>query len=98
MVRINIFSVVNNGGWKATRACICDVHPDGCSANVTDECLGIDLKRDGPDYVGIAVAASNHNLVGRKVKTLAELDGALQKAVAIVLEEKRGALLEVVID
>lgn len=89
--------VVNNGGWKATRSCISDVHPGGLAAEISDEGLGIDLKLNGPDYVGIAVAASNGTLFGRRVETAADLDHALQEAVAIVQQEKRGALLEVVV-
>ena len=89
--------IVNNGGWKATRSCINDVHPDGVAAKVTDEGLGIDLQHDGPDYVGIAQAASNHTLFGTKVAKASELDAALHEAVAVVEKEKRGALLEVVI-
>lgn len=89
--------VVNNGGWKATRSCINDVHPGGLAAAVSDEGLGIDLKLDGPDYVGIAVAASNGTLHGRRVKRASELDGAMKEAIDVVQKEKRGALLEVVI-
>jgi thiamine pyrophosphate-dependent acetolactate synthase large subunit-like protein len=89
--------VVNNGGWKATRVCIGDVHPDGVAAKVTDEGLGIDLKRDGPDYVGIAVAASNGTLWGRKVVEASKLEGILREAVEVVLKEKKGAIVEVVI-
>jgi len=89
--------VVNNGGWKATRSCINDVHPGGLAAAVSDEGLGIDLKLDGPDYVGIAVAASNGTLHGRRVKQVSELEGALKEAMRTVQQEKRGAFLEVVI-
>ncbi|KAK6392006.1 hypothetical protein LTR65_004131 [Meristemomyces frigidus] len=89
--------VVNNGGWKATRSCINDVHPGGVAAQVTDAGLGIDLQDDGPDYVGIAVAASNGRLHGRKISEASKLDDALKEAVVVVEKEKRGALLEVVI-
>ena len=89
--------VVNNGGWKATRSCINDVHPGGLAAAVSDEGLGIDLKLDGPDYVGIAIAASNGTLHGKRVTQVSELDGALREAMDVVLREERGALLEVVV-
>lgn len=89
--------VVNNGGWKATRSCINDVHPGGLAAAVSDKSLGIDLKLDGPDYAGIAVAASNGTLHGRRVKQASELDDALKEAMAVVQKEQRGALVEVVI-
>ncbi|KAK6439107.1 hypothetical protein LTR95_004684 [Oleoguttula sp. CCFEE 5521] len=89
--------IINNGGWKATRSCITDVHPGGLAAAVDDEGLGIDLKTDGPDYVGIAVAASNGTLHGQRVSKAAELTGAIRKAMIVVQSEKRGALLEVVV-
>ncbi|KAK5121975.1 hypothetical protein LTR85_004547 [Meristemomyces frigidus] len=89
--------VVNNGGWKATRSCINDVHPDGVAAQVTDAGLGIDLQGDGPDYVGIAVAASNGRLYGRKVSEASKLESALREAASVVEKEKRGAMLEVII-
>ena len=89
--------VINNGGWRATRSCIDDVHPGGLASAVSDEGLGIDLRMYGPDYVGISVAASNGTLWARKVDGMAELDAAISEATAVVQEEKRGALLEVVI-
>lgn len=89
--------VVNNGGWKATRSCINDVHPEGLAATVTDKGLGIDLQHDGPDYLGIAVAASNGTLWGKRITQVSELEGALMEAASVVGKEKRGALLEVVI-
>ena len=46
--------IINNGGWKATRSCIYDVHPYGLAAKVSDEGLGIDLSQEGPNYCGIA--------------------------------------------
>lgn len=89
--------IVNNGGWKATRSCINDVHPRGLAAGVTDDGLGIDLKQDGPDYIGIAVAASNGNLHAEKVSKAGDLEPALERALKVVQIEKRGAMLEVVI-
>nr|OQO05593.1 hypothetical protein B0A51_17088 [Rachicladosporium sp. CCFEE 5018] len=89
--------IINNGGWKATRSCINDVHPGGLAAAVDDEGLGIDLKMVGPDHVGIAVAASNGTLHGQRISRAAELADAIRKAMHVVQSEKRGALLEVVV-
>ncbi|KAK6437670.1 hypothetical protein LTR95_006130 [Oleoguttula sp. CCFEE 5521] len=89
--------IINNGGWKATRSCINDVHPGGLAAAIDDEGLGVDLKMDGPDYVGIAVAASNGTLHGQRISKAAELADAIRKAMQVVQSEKRGALLEVVV-
>ncbi|EME81831.1 uncharacterized protein MYCFIDRAFT_175419 [Pseudocercospora fijiensis CIRAD86] len=89
--------VLNNGGWKATRIGIQDVHPQGLAAAASDDELGIDLTDDSPDYVGVAVAASNGSLWGTKVAKAGELEEALRQAIQMVKEERRGALLEVVI-
>lgn len=78
--------VLNNGGWRATRF-----------AGVDDEAIGYDLTKDAPDYVGIAIAASNGNLWGKRISDVGDLQGALQTAVRVVMTERRGALLEVVI-
>lgn len=89
--------VVNNGGWKATRKCINDVHPNGIAAGMTDEELGVDLKEDGPDYVGVAVAASNGTMWGRRVVWGEHLEDAVVEARDVVVKEGRGAILEVVV-
>ncbi|KAL9071803.1 MAG: hypothetical protein Q9157_005332 [Trypethelium eluteriae] len=88
--------IINNGGWKATRGCINDVHPGGMAAAMTDDGLGIDLKNGGPDYCGIAKSAANGNLEAWKVETWEALDGILKKAVDEVKAGK-GALIDAVI-
>ncbi|KAI9692099.1 MAG: hypothetical protein M1822_006329 [Bathelium mastoideum] len=88
--------IINNGGWKATRGCIDDVHPNGIAAATTDDGLGIDLKYDGPDYGGIAKSAANGNLETWKVEKWEELEVILRKAVEVV-KSGRGALIDAVI-
>lgn len=88
--------VINNGGWKATRSCINDVHPGGLASNTTDEGLGIDLRMEGPDYCGIAKAAANGNLFTARVEKAAELEDVLKRAVMAV-EEGIGAIVDAVI-
>lgn len=78
--------VLNNGGWRATRV-----------ADVSDDVIGYDLTEDAPDYVGVAIAASNGTLWGKKVRKACDLISALQTAVQMVERGERGALLEVVI-
>lgn len=89
--------VVNNGGWKATRSCINDVHPGGAAASASDDVLGIDLSEVGPDYVGIAKASSGNRMWGKQVLTGDELAGALEEAVNVVVKERRSAILEVIV-
>lgn len=89
--------VLNNRGWKATRSCLNDVHPDGVAVKLTDKELGIDLELDGPDYGGIAKAASAGRLWTRQVTWAQELETAIGDARRTVEQDKRGALLDAVI-
>jgi thiamine pyrophosphate-dependent acetolactate synthase large subunit-like protein len=88
--------IINNGGWKATRSCVDDVHPDGLAASMTDIELGVDLKSDGPDYCGIAKAASNGRLWTRKVEKCEDLRRALEDAIQAV-KEGTGAVIDAVV-
>ncbi|KAL1614929.1 hypothetical protein SLS54_009378 [Diplodia seriata] len=89
--------IVNNGGWKATRSCINDVHPDGLAAKTSDRDLGIDLRGNGPDYLGIAKAAAGGNLVTERVDKVGDLKGVIAKLVKVVEEQRVGAVLEAVV-
>lgn len=91
--------ILNNGGWKATRSCVNDVHPGGLAAAVTNEGLGIDLQNDGPDYLGIAVAAAGgkNRLLAIRVEKAEEIESALSEAVTWVREERKGAILEIIV-
>ncbi|KAH7063588.1 putative acetolactate synthase [Macrophomina phaseolina] len=89
--------VVNNGGWKATRSCINDVHPDGLAAKTSDQGLGIDLRGGGPDYLGIAKAAAGGNLVTERVESVLALEEAVVRLVREVQECKIGAVLEAIV-
>lgn len=89
--------VVNNGGWKATRSCINDVHPDGLAAKTSDQGLGIDLRGDGPDYLGIAKAAAGGNLVTERVQRVEDLEEAIKRLAKEVLERGVGAVLEAIV-
>lgn len=88
--------ILDNGGWKATRSCINDVHPDGLAAQVSDMGLGIDLRGDGPDYLGIAKAGANGNLWTGKADKAADLEGVLKEAIASV-KAGTGAIVDAII-
>jgi thiamine pyrophosphate-dependent acetolactate synthase large subunit-like protein len=88
--------IIDNGGWKATRSCVNDVHPTGLAAGMTDDELGVDLKMDGPDYCGIAKAASNGHLWTRKVHKCQDLPSALKDAMQSV-RSGIGAVLDAVV-
>lgn len=89
--------IVNNGGWKATRSCINDVHPDGLAAKTSDRGLGIDLRGNGPDYLGIAKAAAGGNLVTARVDKFDDLEAVIATLCKDVEERRVGAVLEAVV-
>lgn len=89
--------VVNNGGWQATRACVKDVHPGGVADRATGDPWKAHLKTVRPDYVGVAKNASGNTMWGRQVTFADELEAALGEAKSFVLQEKKGAILEVVV-
>ncbi|KAF9639276.1 acetolactate synthase [Lasiodiplodia theobromae] len=89
--------IVNNGGWKATRSCINDVHPDGLAAKTSDHGLGIDLRGNGPDYLGIAKSAAGGNLVTATVDKFDDLEAVIATLRKDVEERRVGAVLEAVV-
>ncbi|PLB44214.1 thiamine diphosphate-binding protein [Aspergillus steynii IBT 23096] len=89
--------ILNNGGWNATRQCLADVHPQGVAAGLTNQDLGISLVDDGPNYGEVAKAAANGNLWTRRVARVDQLDEALQEGIRVVVEEKKSAVLDVII-
>ena len=89
--------ILNNGGWKATRACIVDVHPSGLASACSNSELGIALEDESPDYTEVAKAAANGHLWTSKVTKVADLERSLREAIRIVVEEKTSAVLDVVV-
>lgn len=89
--------ILNNGGWRATRQCLVDVHPQGLAKGVSNTDLGISLEEDGPNYGEIAKAAANGNLWTKKVERVADLEEALKEGIHVILEKKISAVLDVVI-
>ncbi|GAE00024.1 acetolactate synthase, putative [Paecilomyces variotii No. 5] len=89
--------ILNNGGWRATRQCITDVHPQGLATGVSNAELGISLEQDGPDYGQVAKAAANGNLWTKKVERVADLEEVLKEAISVVVEQKISAVVDVVI-
>ncbi|KAL1986059.1 hypothetical protein VTN96DRAFT_7072 [Rasamsonia emersonii] len=89
--------ILNNGGWRATRQCIVDVHPQGIAHATSNEDLGISLEADGPNYGEVAKAAANGHLWTTRVTRAADLEGALTEGKRVVLEEKISAVVDVVI-
>lgn len=89
--------VLNNGGWRATRQCIVDVHPQGVASTATNQDLGISLELDGPNYGEVAKAAANGHLWTKRVTRVADLKDVLIEAKKVVLEQKMSAVVDVIV-
>ncbi len=81
--------VLNNGGWRAPRQAVLSVHPDGIAAKAPD--IDIDFPQP-PDYAGIAAAAGGAH--AERVKAVAELKPALERALQAIRQEKRAAVID----
>ena len=84
--------VYNNGGWRAPRFSMLGVHPDGYGSHEPDINIAFD---PSPDYSGIAAAAGG--AYARKVEKIEEVESAIAQALRIVREEKRCAVLDMVL-
>lgn len=89
--------VLNNGGWRATRQCIVDVHPQGVASTSTNQDLGISLELDGPNYGEVAKAAANGHLWTKRVTRVADLKDVLIEAKKVVLEQRMSAVIDVIV-
>ena len=84
--------VYNNGGWRAPRFSMLGVHPDGFGSREPDVNIAFDPV---PDYSGIAAAAGGS--YARKVEKVEEVEAAIAEGLRVVREEKRCAVLDVVL-
>lgn len=82
--------ICNNGGWNATQMATRSVHPQGWSVRTENFPFG----RFGmqPAYEMFVQACGGY---GEAVRTPQELPAALQRALKVVREEKRQALINV---
>ena len=81
--------VLNNGGWRAPRQAVLSVHPDGIAAKAPN--IDIDFPQP-PDYAGIAAAAGGAH--PEKVRSVAEVKPALERALHAIRDEKRAAVID----
>lgn len=84
--------VFNNGGWRAPRFSMLGVHPDGYGSREADINIAFDPT---PQYADIAAAAGG--AYARKVEKVEEVEAAIVEALRVVREEKRSAVLDVVL-
>ncbi|KAF8959138.1 thiamine pyrophosphate enzyme, N-terminal TPP binding domain-containing protein [Flammula alnicola] len=103
--------VLNNGGWKSPKLSMLGVHPTGHGSSVSGAELSVGFGPSSPDYAQIAVAASSGWAWGARVggvdaamkgKSGLELQEELHKviveAVRVVLEEKRCAVVDCILE
>jgi acetolactate synthase-1/2/3 large subunit len=84
--------VYNNGGWRAPRFSTLAVHPDGYASRADD----LDLSFDpSPDYSGIAAAAGGALAI--RIERPAEVEAGIARAITAVREEKRCAVVDVLL-
>jgi acetolactate synthase-1/2/3 large subunit len=81
--------VLNNGGWRAPRHAVLSVHPEGIAAKSPN--IDIDFPQP-PDYAGIAAAAGGAH--AERVKSVAEVKPALERALQAIRKEKRAAVID----
>jgi acetolactate synthase I/II/III large subunit len=92
MHELPILTVVfNNGSWDAVKGATLKVHPDGWAA--TTRSIPLSDLAPAPRYEDIARAFDGH---GERVEHPDELPGALQRALTVVRQERRQALLNLV--
>lgn len=71
------------------------VHPNGAGSQAKGPDLNVTFGPETPDYSQIAVAAGG--AWGRRITKPDEVEGTMREAVRVVLEEKRCAVIDVVI-
>lgn len=97
--------VLNNGGWRSPKLSMLGVHPKGQGSQVSGERLTVGFGPESPDFAGIAVGASAGWAWGKRVGMQGvnggdkeELESALREAVRVVVEDRRCAVLDCVIE
>ncbi|KAI9065965.1 thiamine diphosphate-binding protein [Trametes sanguinea] len=89
--------VLNNRGWFSPKYSMRAVHPDGYGSAATGEKLSVGFGQEhNPDYGGVAVAAGG--AWSRQVAQAGELKSAFEEAVKVVMQERRCAVVECIIE
>jgi acetolactate synthase-1/2/3 large subunit len=86
-----LFVVFNNGGWHAVRRAVETHAPDGWAARTG--VMVLSALDPAPDYELVCRASGGH---GERVEDPAALPEALRRALRVVREERRQALVNVI--
>lgn len=84
--------VYNNGGWAGPKFSTLAVHPDGYASRARDLHVSFD---PSPEHALIAAAAGGAH--ARKISRPEEVEHAVAEALRVVREERRAAVLDVVL-
>ncbi|KAJ6619921.1 thiamine diphosphate-binding protein [Mycena sp. CBHHK59/15] len=96
--------VLNNGGWRAPKMSMLGCHPTGHGSRASGVELSVGFGPHCPDYSQIAVAASAGWVWGKRAggdsdkSAKEDLESVIGEAVRIVLEERRCAVVDCVLD
>ncbi|KAJ7781950.1 thiamine pyrophosphate enzyme, N-terminal TPP binding domain-containing protein [Mycena maculata] len=95
--------IINNGGWKAPKMSMMGCHPTGHGSRASGAELSVGFGPHCPDYSQIAIAASSGWAWGKRVggdggNVKEELESVVAEAIRIVLEERRCAVLDCVLE
>jgi len=88
--------VLNNGGWAAPRQSMLGIYPQGHGSKAAGSKLGVGFGPDSPDYSQIAAAAGG--AWGRRVERSEEVKDIVEEAIKVVLNEKRCAVVDCVLE
>ncbi|KZT69553.1 Thiamin diphosphate-binding protein [Daedalea quercina L-15889] len=88
--------VLNNGGWASPRNSMLGVHPHGLGSKASARQLSVSFGPDMADYAGIAAAAGG--AWGRRVTRAEDVQSTLEEAVRVVVQEKRSAVVDFILD
>ncbi|KAM5541140.1 hypothetical protein V8D89_005069 [Ganoderma adspersum] len=88
--------ILNNGGWKSPKMSMMGVYPNGLGSTATGNQLTVGFGPDSPDFSQVAVAAGG--AWGKRVTKADEVQSVLQEAIRVVLQEKRCAVVDVILD
>ena len=80
----------NNGMWNAVRRSVKTTYPEGRA--VRENTMPLTSLQPAPDYLQVAAASRAHV---ERVENGEDLPGALQRAITVIREERRQALLDV---
>jgi len=84
--------VFNNGVWNAVRRSTLAMYPDGEASRMNR--MPVTSLAPSPDFVGIVEASRGW---GERVERGEDLPGALERAIAVIRNERRQALLDVAV-